>query len=404
MDFTIPTKEHRAAVDAATDALPRRSGVLPSLTLVHIEAHADGRITYQGTDLQFSIRSEARGKVDAPGTMCLPGHQLAAIAAESDKNGHTRIWLDGATGVIEAGHEPQEGVRRKPAVFRLGAAPTEDYLGGPNAAMETPITILGDALRTMASRVAWVAAKEESKGPLCGVLIETTEKVLRMVATTGHQLALSEIQLPGLTPGIQRIVPPQLLATAERLLKGRGPVELSLDETSVALSVAGLTLTATTLAGPYPPYPRVLPKQPTTIVTVATATLLQTVRRMATVAGSTEFKAAVVARAEGSTLRLWTRTPDVGTARDEVDAAILNEPVTVAFNARMMEDVLSTVAADEARLRFHGPRGGILIDGRGDDAIRSLWLVMPISQEDVDVTDPDQPQTAPAPVQMAKAA
>jgi DNA polymerase-3 subunit beta len=393
MDFVISTKEHRAAVDAASDALPRRSGILPALTLIRIEAHDDGRISYEGTDLEFSIRVEIRGDVTTSGSLCVSGHQLAAIAAESDRNGSTRVCMEGTKCVIEAGYEPREEARRKPATFRLSAAPADDYVGGPNPATSAPLTVSGDLLRAMAARVAWVASREESKGTLCGVLIETTDKVLRLVATNGHQLALSETEVPGLTPGIQRVVPPQLLATAERLLKGRGPVELSLAETSVGLRVAGMTLTATTLAGDYPTYSRVLPKNPTTVVQLPTATLLQSVRRMATVAATHEFKA-VIARAENRGLRLWTRTPDVGTAHDEVQAAVLNEPVTVAFNAAMMADVLATVASPDVRVRFHGPRGGILIDGRGESPIRSLWLVMPVSQEKLDLTEPEQPSAA----------
>lgn len=140
------------------------------------------------------------------------------------------------------------------------------------------------------------------------------------------------------------MVPPQLLATAERLLKGRGPVVVSLAETSVGLRVAGLALTATTLAGEYPKYARVLPKYPTTVLQLPTAVLLQAVRRIATVADGHEYKA-IIARAAGRRLRLWARTPAVGTAKDEVEAAILNDPVIIAFNAELMLDVLSTVAA-----------------------------------------------------------
>lgn len=402
MDFTIPTKEHLAAVEAASGALPKRSGILPALTLVHIEAEEGGRITYRGTDLEFSIQAETHGAVASAGGFCLPGKQLAAIAGESDKNGSTRIFLDGTQGVIEAGYEPVQGLpRRKPATFRLSAAPSTDYVGGPHPATEAPVTISGDLLRAMASRVAWVASREESKGTLCGVLIETTPTALRLVATNGHQLALSEAALPGLTPGIQRVVPPQLLATAERLFKGRGPVEVSLGENSVGLRVAGLALTATTLAGAYPKYANVLPKNPTTILQLPTATLLQIVRRMATVAETHQYKA-IIARAEGRSLRVWTRTPDVGTAHDEVEAAILNDPVTTAFNAAMMADVLSAVSAEEVRVRFHGPRGGILIDGRGDDPIRSLWLVMPVSMDSLDCTEPERAEAAePEPMRAA---
>lgn len=393
MDFTLSTKEHRAAVDAAADALPRRTGILPALTLVRIDAHADGRITYQGTDLEFAIKAEVRGEVRTPGSLCLPGSQLAHIARQSDQDGQTRIQAAGATaGLIEAGRSR----------FRLAALPADDYVGGPDPAVERPVTVSGDVLRVMAGRVAWVASKEESRGSLCGVLLETTATSLRMVATNGKQLALSEAPLVGLTPGIRRVVPPQLLATAERLLKGRGPVEVSLGESTVGLRVAGLALSARTLAGSYPDYGKVLPKQPTTYVQLPTVTLLQAVRRMATVARAHDYKAIIV-RAEGRTLRLWTRTPDVGTAHDVVEAAILESPVTVAFNAGMMEDVLASVAAEEVRVRIHGSKGGILIDGRGDDPIRSLWLVMPVSLDSLDCTEPDE-ASEPAAEPLATAA
>jgi DNA polymerase-3 subunit beta len=385
MDFTLSTKEHRAAVEAAAGALPRRTGILPALTLVRVDAHADGRITFQGTDLEFAIQAEARGEVAVPGSICLPGSQLADIARESDPDGRTRIHVDGTAGLIEAGHSR----------FRLGACPAADYVGGPDPAGDPPVSVSGDVLRAMAGRVSWAASREESRGSLCGVLLETTATSLRMVATNGKQLALSEAPLAGLTPGIRRVVPPQLLATAERLLKGRGPVEVSLGESTVGLRVAGLALTARTLPGTYPEYGKVLPRKAATVVQLPTATLLQAVRRMATVARGHDYKA-IILRTQGRTLRLWTRTPDVGTAHDVVEATILDGPATVAFNAGMMEDVLGSISAEEVRLRIHGSQGGILLDGRGDDPIRSLWLVMPVSLDSLDCTEPEEVQAGTA--------
>ena len=377
MDFTISTREHRAAVEAAADALPKRTGILPALTLVRVDAHADGRITYRGTDLEFAIQAEVRGEVRTAGSLCLHGHQLADIAGESDPDGQTRIHADGTAGRIEAGRSR----------FRLAASPAADYVGSPDPAGGPPVTVPGDVLRAMAGRVAWAASREESRGPLCGVLLETTATSLRMVATNGKQLALSEAPLPGLTAGIRRVVPPQLLATAERLLKGRGPVELTLGESTVGLRVAGLALTARTLPGTYPDYAQVLPRKAATVVQLPSATLLQAVRRIATVARSHDSKA-IIARVEGRSLRMWTRTPDVGTAHEVVEAVVLDGPVLAACNADVMEKVLGSVVAEEVRLRIHGSTGGILVDGRGDDPIRSLWMVWPVSLDNLDLTEP----------------
>lgn len=383
MDVTLSTKDHRAALDAATDALPRRSGILPSLLLVRIEAHADGRITYQGTDLDFAIEAEAHGEVRTPGSLCLPGAQLAGIARESDPEGRTRLRADGAACRVEAGSSR----------FRLAASPASEYVGGPPAPAEAGVEVSGDVLRAMASRVARTTAREESGGALCGVLVETTPSSLRMVATNGRQLALAEAPAPGFPAGLQRVVPPQLLAAAERHLKGRGAVALSLGAASVRLCAAGLALTGRTLAGTYPNYAQVLPKKPTTVIQLPTAALRQAVRRIATVARAAEYRAVVLC-AEGGGLRMWTRKADVGTAHEALDAAVLGDAVTVAFNATMMEDVLDSITADEVRLRVHGPEGGILADGRGDDPVRSLWLVMPVAPGSIDCTEPEAPREA----------
>ncbi len=393
MDVTLSTKEHRAAAEAAADALTRRTGILPALTYVRVDAYADGRITYHGTDMEFAVEAEARGEVRTPGSLCLAGHQLADIARQSDPDSQTRIHMDGGTALVEAGRSR----------FRMTAAPGSDYVGSPDPADAAPVAIPGEVLRTMAARVAWAVSKEESRGLLCGVLLETTESRFRIVATNGRQVAVSEAPLAGLAPGIKRVVPPQLLAAAERLLKGRGPVEVSLGATTVVLRVAGLALSARTLSGTYPDYAKVLPRNAATVVQLPTVTLLQAVRRMATVARGHEYKAVVV-RAEGRGLRMWTRTPDVGTAHDVVEATVLDGPALVAFNAAMMDDVLGCVSAEEVRLRIHGSKGGILIDGRGDDPIRSLWLVMPVSLDSLDCTEPEEVHERPAAEPLAAAA
>lgn len=395
MDITIPTKEHRAAIEAAADALRKSPGILPALTLVRIEAHTDGLITFEGTDLEFGIRAETRGEVRVAGILCLPGAQLAEIAAESDPESQTVIRTDGAAGVIEVGRSR----------YQLAASPAEEYLGNPDPTGGESVTLPGDSLRTMAGDVTWLVSKDENHGTLCGVLIETSETVLRLVASNGKQLALSETDVRGFTAGLSRIVPPQLLAKAERLLKGRGPVELSLAESSVGLRTAGLTLTARTLGGDYPPFANVLPRKPTTTIVGPTAALLQAVRRVAAVARGHEFKA-ILARAEHGHVRMWSRAPDVGTAKDFVDAVVGGKAVTVAFNALMMEDVLASVRSGDVRIRFHGPSGGILVDGRGSDPIRSLWLVAVVAQESLDCTEPPDADVTPIPVaeQMAAAA
>lgn len=388
MDVTIPTNDYHTAVEAAADAL-RKPAVLPALTLVRVEAHPDGKITFECTDGAFGIRAETRGEVRVPGILCLPGAELAEIAAESDRGSETVIRAEGGAGIVEAGRSR----------YRLSAAPSDQYLGNPDPTGGECFTLPGDALRTMAADVHWLTSKDEKHGALCGVLIQTTETVVRFVASNTKQLALSETEVRGFTAGLSRVVPPQLLVKAERLLKGRGPVELSLAESAVGLRAAGLTLTARTLGDDYPPFANILPRNPTTTIVGPTSALLQAVRRVAAVARGHEFKA-ILAHAENGEIRMWSRAPDVGTAKTSVEAIVGGTGVTVAFNALMMEDVLASVRSEDARIRFHGPNGVMLIDGRGTtDPVRTLWLVAAVAQESLDCTEPPDEADASLPAQ-----
>ena len=45
MDLTVPTKDLCAAITAAADAVPRKTNVLPALTMVRIDAREDGGVT-----------------------------------------------------------------------------------------------------------------------------------------------------------------------------------------------------------------------------------------------------------------------------------------------------------------------------------------------------------------------
>jgi len=377
MDLTVPTKDLRPAIIAAADAVPRKTNVLPALTMVRIDAREDGVITIQGTDLELSILAEVRGTVTKAGEVCVPAQQLAEIAKETDDE-NTRIHVMKKGVAVVAGRSR----------FQLASMPATDYVGAVPAPEDVSMTVPADVLCTLASRVGGIAARDSSRGTLCGVLIESTGAALRMVATNEHQLALSEATLPDLPPATQRVVPPHLLAAAVKHLKDRGPVRVSFGGSSLSLQVASLTIRGQTVAGDYPKYADALPKMPTVVAHLPTAALLPAVRRIATVATARELKA-IICRIESDTVRLWTRTPDLGSALDTINATVQGGPLTIACNVSMLVDTLARVSAEEVRVRFHGASSGILVDGRGDDPIRSLWMLMPLELEGLDLSEPE---------------
>lgn len=371
MDFTLPTKDHRAAIDAAAEALPAKVGALPSLAFVRIEARADGTITYSGTDLDFGIGVEVVGTVTRPGAVCLPGAKLAEIAKNSDPESTTRINASAEIATIEAGTSR----------FRLHGGAADLYAGGPQASWDAPLLMPIEILAEMADHVAWAASTDPARPVLNGVLIETNKGNVRMVATDGKQLALSEVSLTGATGEHARISPPRLLEAAAKLLKGHGPVEIALTDRTIAFRAAGITLAAHTLEGPYANYKAVLPKSATRTAHVPTSALRRAVLRVGTIAKGIKHKPIAADIGDGK-IRLWTESPDLGLGSDHLVAQTTGDPIRIAFNADVVDRVLQHVPTEETRLRLSEADKAILVDGRGGKSpVRSLWIAMPVRLE-----------------------
>lgn len=391
MDFTIANSEHTAAVQAAASVLPTRT-TLPSLSTLHIQAHADGRITYRGTDLDTAVEVTLAGDVKTPGAVCLHGKTLMEIARETE-NGEIQVT---------ATPEGHAQIKAKNTRYRLEGISPETFGAAPAVRWTAPVQLEAALFAALAEPVAWAASKEDNKPALQGVYLHRVGKALRAVATNGHQLALAEIPLPALPEGDGWILRPEALLTAAKLMASRGPVEISLEETTVGIRAAGIQMTTRLLEGPYVDYRRVLPQQATTTAVLPTAELVRAIRQVAPVASDHKNHTTAL-NAGGGQIALWTEASSVGKAQNAVAATVEGDDITIGINAALLAQVLKHTAGDDVRLRFAGAQRPILIDARGaGGAVRSLYLVSPLSLDAVPWAA-DMPRSLRAPSSAVKA-
>ena len=159
------------------------------------------------------------------------------------------------------------------------------------------------------------------------------------------------------------------------------PVEIILTQakSQVLFHLDGVDLVTRLIDGQFPNYQQVLPTTHATRAVVDREELLKAVRLSALIASS----AANVVKlrldgdgdSPGGSLTV-AAAADVGDAAGDVEALLEGDPVTIAFNARYLQEALQNVDADQLALEFTGPLSPGVLRPIGDDDY--VHVIMPV--------------------------
>jgi len=85
--------------------------------------------------------------------------------------------------------------------------------------------------------------------------------------------------------------------------------------------------------------------------------------------------------AEGTSLVITASSDTAGNAYEELDVERTGDPITIAFNAKYLAEILNHVDADTVTLEFVGPLQPTAIKPQsGESAGRRLYILMPLRQ------------------------
>ena len=318
-----------------TQGVVEKRNTLPILANVLIEATgADIQLT--ATDLEVGIRRLCRGKVAQPGSITVNARKLYEIVRELPSDELSFRTNEGGGVEVTGGR----------ARYRMLSIDPKDF---PSIPAATPAAKKGtvvlrlpsDDLGEMIEKTIFAVSSDETRLSLGGVFIESIEKnQVRLVATDGHRLALIEREVTGveIRPGV--ILPRKGLVEAKRLLEGGdGEISFSIGGNLARIERAGVELFMRLIEGEFPDYRQVIPKESKRHVRVASDQLLGALRRVSIV--SSERSRGVKLRMESGMLEVTTTNPDIGEAREELEADYAGDEFAIGFNARYLLDVLS---------------------------------------------------------------
>ena len=372
MKFRVERDVLAEAVAWAARSLPARPPV-PVLAGLMLDAR-DGRLVLSSFDYEVSARVEVAAEIAEPGVALVSGRLLADIS-RSLPGRPVEVSTDAAKVVVTCGSSR----------FTLLTLPVEEYPALPEMPGASG-SLRGDVFAAAVSQVAVAAGRDDTLPVLTGVRLEIEGEKITMAATDRYRLAVRDLAWTPEQSGLSAValVPARTLSDTAKALAAADKVTVALasatgGEGLVGFEGGGRRTTSRLLDGEFPKYKSLLPSESASVATVDTASLVESVRRVALVA---ERNTPIRLSFTAGELTLEAGTGDEAQASESLDAALDGDDISIAFNPAYLLDGLGALDAPHAELRFTSSTRPAVLAGKetaedtaGDDY---RYLLMPV--------------------------
>lgn len=345
---------------------------LPILSNVLLRTEA-GRLKLTATNLEVGINCWVAAKVEDEGSITVPA-KLFTDFASALPPGPIELSLNVRTKTVH--------IKSGPFEANLKGLDAEEFPLIPGIPEKATTRMSQSVLRRMVREVAFVAATDDSRPVLTGVL--TTLDGDEMVMAAADPYRLSVRRGPLLSPVAERleaIIPAKSLFEVERVLEDTDdPVEIYVtpNKSQIIFHTEDVDLVSRIIEGQFPNYKQVIPSSSQTTVIVQRDELLKATR----LASYFARDAANIVRFQidptsDTPLVVSATAAEVGDNTGRIEASVQGQPTTIAFNSRFVQDALMSLAAPEIKLELGGPLAPGVIKVTEDENAY-LHVVMPL--------------------------
>ncbi len=332
---------------------------LPVLANVMLSTD-NGRLKLSATDLEIGINCWIRAKVEEDGATTVPACSFIDLVNFLPSE---RIELE----LVEKTETLKLVCGRTKANFK-GISATEFPI---LPVAESAIPLNTDLFQEMVKQVSIAAAKDESRPVLAGILLGFKQDKLTMAAADGLRLSARSVHSAKLNdfgePG-SLIVPATALEEAARL----GSTGLDLRDNQIIFQGEGFNLVSQLIAGKFPDYGQIIPKEFSTEVTIGTALFLSACKRVQIFAR----EGANIAKLEISpgSIEILANSTEYGDSQEIIPTATSGEPLSIGINVKYLIEALSVIPTENTILRMNSSSSPILI--KPDDEDLDLTIVI----------------------------
>ena len=342
-----------------------RRQTMPILANVLLSAKG-GRLSVTATDLEVELVASSEVDVQRAGDVTVPGRKLLDIC---------RALPDGVEITLT-----QEGermlVRARKSRFTLSTLPASEFPTVDEIDAQQTLKLPQKDFKRLLEKTHFSMAQQDVRYYLNGMLLETSAKMLRSVATDGHRLALCEVDLSeGAKSGQQVIVPRKGVLELQRILGGEDQIlEVGIGSNHVRVQIGDIRFTSKLIDGRFPEYSRVIPSNPGFAVVAGREELRQALQRAA-ILSNEKYRGIRFAVKPGA-LVIQSHNPEQEEAEEQLEVVYDGPDLDIGFNVNYLLDALAAIEGPEVQIGLTDGNSSCLIHSNADAGAR--FVVMPM--------------------------
>ncbi len=260
--------------------------------------------------------------------------------------------------------------------FTLASLPAKDFPGLDEIETQQSFSIPQNLLKTLFDKTSFAMAQQDVRYYLNGILMEISAGKIKLVATDGHRLALSEISIDtNVGEDRQIIIPRKAVLELSRLLEAvDNPVTCVLSQNHLRVETNSLLFTTKLIDGKFPDYQRVIPVDGNKTMEVDREILKQAMSRIA-ILSNEKYRGIRLTLSSGN-LSIQANNPDQEEAEEELQVDYNEADVEIGFNVTYLIDVLNVLNSEKVQVKLKDSNSSAIISDSKDDS--SLYVVMPM--------------------------
>lgn len=338
---------------------------LPILANVLVTVN-DNRLVMTGTDLEVELVAAADVVGGVAGEITLPGRKFIDICRALPEDAQVDVVIDGDKAVVKAGRSR----------FTLATLPAADFPSTDTVKGAFSFEVAQRALKALLDQTQFSMANQDVRYYLNGMLFEIENGCLRMVATDGHRLAISELSSDVVVGDKRQVILPRkgVLELARLLSSGDEPCAVQVNQNHIKVVMGDVTFTSKLVDGRFPDYDRVIPKGGDKIVVADRLTLKEGLQRTAIL--SNEKYRGIRLNLSNGLLHAAVNNPEHEEAEDELPVDYSGPELEIGFNVSYLLEVLNVVKSESVEITLSDSNSSCLI--RGVDDASARYVVMPM--------------------------
>ncbi|MCI0382336.1 MAG: DNA polymerase III subunit beta [Chlamydiae bacterium] len=302
---------------------------IPILANILIEA-TNNQLIMSGTDLTVSMRVFIEAKVEEEGAITLPARRLFQLVREFTSPQVKIQTISPEIAMIYSGA----------SLFKIQGMHKNEFPAFPDLGEAIEFTIETVKLKEMFVKVAFAAAREDSRQVLNGILVQKTNHLATFIGTDGKRLAKIDtaIESSPKTAG-SYILPLKAVEEIVKILEEKEKeVKINFLSDKIGLEIGNIVIITKLLSGQYPDVSKVIPQKKEQTIALHREELISLLRQVALF--TSEMSSSVRFSFSPGTLHLSATSGDIGEGKGSMPVNYSGPKFDIAFNPHFFLDIL----------------------------------------------------------------